>query len=194
MTKKIFMIMVLMLLAANAVFAADAEVAETGQTPAAPIVAPAGSDGDLQKGVALANPRFTDLGDGTVRDNVTGLIWTADANCDGTQRTWATAVAFANTLNAGECGLTVGEGSLEGDWRLPNRKELRTLIDFSKFNPAVTTGHPFGGVQNSAYWTSSSSGTSNSWSVDMGTGISSLKAVATTYYVWPVKGKSVSEP
>jgi hypothetical protein len=36
---------------------------------------PSGQDGDLEKGVAWPDPRFTDNGDGTVTDNLTGLVW-----------------------------------------------------------------------------------------------------------------------
>ncbi len=50
-------------------------VPRTGQT----ISYAAGDDGDLQKEVAWPKPRFTDLGDGTVTDNLTGLIWTKNA-------------------------------------------------------------------------------------------------------------------
>ena len=44
---------------------------KTGQTTSYA----AGDDGALQKGVASPNPRFTDNGNGTVTDNLTGLIW-----------------------------------------------------------------------------------------------------------------------
>jgi len=43
-----------------------------------------GDDGDLQKCVAWPDPRFTDNGDGTVTDNLTGLIWLKEANHIGT--------------------------------------------------------------------------------------------------------------
>lgn len=56
-----------------------------------------GGDGECQKGVALPNPRFTDNEDGTVTDNLTGLIWLKNANCDG-PKTWANALVFANGL------------------------------------------------------------------------------------------------
>jgi len=49
-----------------------------------------GQDGDIQAGVALPDPRFTDNGDGTVTDNLTGLIWLINANCFGEQ-TWTQA-------------------------------------------------------------------------------------------------------
>ena len=65
-----------------------APVPKTGQT----ISYEPGDDGYYQKGVAWPNPRFTDNGDGTVTDNLTGLIWLKNANCFGT-RTWATALS-----------------------------------------------------------------------------------------------------
>ena len=46
-------------------------VPATGQTDSVA----AGDDGDLQKGVPWPDPRFTDNGDGTVTDHLTGLIW-----------------------------------------------------------------------------------------------------------------------
>jgi hypothetical protein len=42
-------------------------------------------------------PRFRDRGDGTVKDNLTNLIWLKDANCFGPQ-TWDNALDAANTL------------------------------------------------------------------------------------------------
>ena len=50
---------------------APAPVAKTGQTTSFA----SGDDGDLQEGVASPSPRFTNNGDGTVTDNLTGLIW-----------------------------------------------------------------------------------------------------------------------
>ena len=71
-----------------------------------------GQDGEYRAGVAWPSPRFTDNGNGTVTDNLTGLIWLKDAGCLGEQ-TWANALNSANTLNSGECGLS--DGSQEGD-------------------------------------------------------------------------------
>jgi len=63
--------------------------------------------------------------DGTVRDEVRRLTWQrAD---DGVQRTWADALAYCE-------GLTLGGAD---DWRLPNAKELQSLVDYSRA-PAVT--------------------------------------------------------
>ena len=43
-----------------------------------------GQDGEYQKGVVWPAPRFTDNEDGTITDNLTGLMWLKDANCIAT--------------------------------------------------------------------------------------------------------------
>ena len=42
-----------------------------------------GQDGEIQAGVLWPSQRFTNFGDGMVKDNLTGLIWTANANTPG---------------------------------------------------------------------------------------------------------------
>jgi hypothetical protein len=125
-----------------------------------------GQDGDIRAGVKWPSPRFTDNMDGTIRDNLTGLIWLKNANCFG-RRTWAQALEDANTLHDGKCDLM--DGSSGGDWRLPNVRELLSLIDFENRFPALPTGHPFKNVQflgnNAFYWLSTTlaSGTGDAW-------------------------------
>ena len=73
-------------------------------------------DGDLRKGIKWTMPRFVINGDGTVTDNLTGLIWLADANCAGTTMIFDNALSFANTLADGS-GCTPGPGDLpDGFW------------------------------------------------------------------------------
>jgi hypothetical protein len=112
--------------------AINAFVEVTGQTtPYA-----AGDDGDIQAGVPFPHPeRFTDKRDGTVKDNLTNLIWLKNANCFADVN-WPQALTAANTLASGSCGLTAG--SMAGDWRLPNAKELQSLIDFGFVTPALS--------------------------------------------------------
>ena len=93
-----------------------------------------GDDGDLERGVHWAVPRFQDNGDGTLTDKATGLIWLRNANCFGT-RTWNQALSDCNGLSSGQCGLT--DGSSPGDWRLPSIRELRSVFDYSQQNPAI---------------------------------------------------------
>lgn len=167
-----------------------AAVPKTGQNYVLPLPpAPDGSDGALQKGVVWPSPRFTDNGNGTVNDNLTGLIWLKTANGFGL-RNWATAFTDCATLNSGERGLT--DGSVEGDWRLPNVKELQSLIDFGRNNPALPSGHPFTDVLYSSlsYWSSSTCApnTDYAWFVSMGDGGVSGGGKSSTRYLWPVRG------
>ena len=144
-------------------------IPRTGQTTA--LVT--GDDGDLEKGLPWPNPRFTDNLNGTVTDNLTGLIWPKDLDCVGASTThnWPNALAAAKTLAHGnvECGLT--DGSAAGNWRLPNRNELLSLLDLGTTNPALPASHPFINFNNqSGYWSSTTNAadTNQAWFVEFG--------------------------
>lgn len=108
-------------------------VAATGQTTSYAI----GDDGSYQKGVPIPSPRFTDNLDGTITDNLTGLIWLKDGACLGI-RPWLGALAAVDRLQDGFCGLS--DGSVAGAWRLPNRNELQSLLHDGA---ALALDHPF---------------------------------------------------
>lgn len=164
--------------------------AKTGET----INFGAGTDGALQRGVAWPNPRFTDNGNGTVTDNLTGLIWLKNASCGGT-KDWVNALTFANSLydgwtgdgSGGDCGLS--DDSTAGDWRLPNVGEQHSLIDYGMHSPALPSDHPFTGVQN-FYWMSTTIvwNTSYAWRVFLNEGVVYHDHKLSTHYVWPVRG------
>jgi len=147
-----------------------------------------GQDGALQKGVSVS-PRYTDNGNGTVRDNLTGLIWLKNANCFG-QRTWSQALTDASGVASGSCGLT--DGSSAGMWRLPNAREQRSLIDLVTTYPALTPGHPFTGLQTFGYWSSTTYPIPGQQDfgifVHTGNGFVQPDIKTTPYYVWPVRG------
>ncbi len=166
----------------------------------------AGDDGAMQKGVAPPSPRFVDNGDGTVTDNLTGLVWLKNANClDETiagaymmkqlgLMMWPNALAWTNALASGSCGLT--DASQPGDWRVPNRNELAGLIDYSQANPAVPAPNPFDNVKPGAYWSSSSFYTLDgapqfplAWYVDFSPGLVNVDdaKLVSADYVWPVR-------
>ena len=169
----------LFLLSASIVWAQAAPVAQTGQI----FSYVTGDDGDFQKGVASPSPRFTDYGDGTVTDNLTGLMWAKDANMTVT-KTWAAAIEYATNLTLG-----VSCGGTHTDWRLPNRNELNSLVDAGNYNPALPTGHPFSNVQSSYYWSSTTYATSttNAWYVYMYYGNVSSTSKTNSICVWPVR-------
>jgi len=146
-----------------------------------------GDDGDLGKGVPWPNPRFSDNEDGTVTDNLTGLIWLKDADCFG-YRTWNLALSDCNELTTGECGLT--DGSAAGDWRLPNHKELFGLVDAQNYAPVLPTGHPFTSVQSGHYWSSTTYAgqPGYAWFVHMGEGGVFYDMKPGVHHVWPVRG------
>lgn len=125
----------------------------------------AGDDAAAPHGVAWPAQRFTDNGDGTVADGLTGLVWLKNAGCFPASD-WATGLAAAHQLASGACGLS--DGSTAGQWRMPNANELESLVDVSQANPAVTSGHPFANINLlTAYWSSTTytAGPSNAMSI-----------------------------
>ncbi len=120
-----------------------------------------GGDGDLQRGIPWPVPRFTHNGNGTVTDNLTGLVWLRNAGCFAA-RHWGEALSVANSLQDGDCGLS--DGSSQGDWRVPNIRELMSLLDYEYVVPALSNtngtgkwkqGDPFHlPSTNDYYWSS----------------------------------------
>jgi len=156
-----------------------------------------GQDGEFQAGAAWPTPRFEDQGDGTVVDNLTGLVWLKNANCGDLAPAGASlagALSAANSLHAGQC--TPNDGSASGAWRLPNINDLESLIDLSQIGPALPPQHPFDNVQHGFYWSSTTEAVypNNGIGVNLDTG--ALRGILRTdlRYVWPVKGTSVKLP
>jgi hypothetical protein len=151
----------------------------------------------LETGVAWPNPRFTDNRNGTITDNLTGLIWLKNANCAGELK-WADALHVSNVLEHGTCGLT--DGSSPGDWRLPTRFELESLLSMAYYDPAIpntagtgkwTAGDPFVNVPSYWYWTSTTNAfnSENAWFVNTAEGRIYYDSKQYFLFVWPVRGK-----
>lgn len=170
-------------------------VPRTGQTT----VYATGDDGAWQKGVSPPAPRFTGNGNGTVTDNATGLVWLENANCNDTvagiepfsgSLSWSEAIVWSNNLADGFCGLS--DGSTASQWRLPNLRELQSLIDYKNFDPPLPDGHGthFSGVQSDFFWssTTNASDTSSAWIVFFYNGFVYPGDKTEYYYVWPVRG------
>jgi hypothetical protein len=200
--------------------AATIELPRTGQTTCYDVsgieivCAGTGQDGATQAGVALPVPRFTpDYYGQTAVDNLTGLMWTIDSRTPddppsvlcGTpdrQVTWQEALNHITCLNTNNF---LGYN----DWRLPNRWELRSLVnDLSPVNPALPAGHPFVNVENFAgyfYWSSTHCSPylddawdtgllANSWGIHMWTGEEWCGTSDPMTFVWPVRSTTILLP
>jgi hypothetical protein len=107
------------------------------------------------------NPRsYTDLGNGIVRDNVTGLEW-MQATAPGTY-SWQQALDYADDLNDNN---TFGYD----DWRVPSIEDLSSIVDAGRYDPAI---EPVFSAEDSAYWSSTSIAinTGNAWGVGFANG------------------------
>lgn len=107
---------------------------------------------------AHAAVRFSYNAD-TVSDSITGLMW--QRQDDDETRTWKDALAYCENL------------TLAGysNWRLPDIKELRAIVDNTTYSPAINTT-VFPNTTSSGYWSSSSyaGDTSRAWSVSFSSG------------------------
>ena len=185
-------------LVTSIVFAQTIPLAKTGQT----VSHRTGDDGDYKNGSSVSN-RFTDNGDLTITDNLTGLMWSKNANATGVM-SWYDAIDYTNSLYLGgelcdvECG-AINPLCL-GDWRLPNMRELTSLIDYSVNSPALLANHPFsnvivnnGATGTNRYWTSTTTMPSNgytgfAWSVEFYAGTTSQhNDKGLLRYVWAVR-------
>jgi len=189
--------------------AATINLPATGQTTCYQAVSPydeipcagTGQDGDKKMGVPVDDAgRFTNNGNGTITDNLTGLIWLQNANCTATvggitkttgYLTWNDALTWSNNLASGACGLT--DGSSAGQWRLPTRKELLSLVNRGVANSAAWLGTKgFSSVQAIFYWSCSSHAYYGgvAWYVTVSNGDVNYRAKDpyTYSYVWPVRG------
>ena len=137
-----------------------------------------GQDAALRSGRPWPQPRFETWGE-AVRDRLTGLVWAARADSAGGLTTWAEALAVAGRYG-------------DGNWRLPTINELESLVDAGRSQPALPAGHPFAGV-GEAYWSSTTSAYETNWAHALylhkgavGVGVKSARE----FLVWLVRGPS----
>lgn len=138
-----------------------------------------GDDGDKQRGCDWPSPRFTVLANtNEILDNLSGLTWSRNAGLS--HNTWGFSVQQVYVLIMGT----------NEDWRLPNIRELESLLDYSMNIPALPAGHPFNNLQPN-YWSSTPdvSDTNRAWVLGLADGtIARWARTNTVPYAWPVRG------
>jgi hypothetical protein len=136
-------------------------------------------NGPVDVAAGAPNPMaYTDNGDGTVTDKVTGLVWQQAAS--STQSTWSNATTSCTTLFS----------LAHLRWRLPTAIELVSLLDDGVAAPGPmidTTAFP-GTPASSTFWSSTPVADSNptptdAWAVDFGRGYVSGAGKSAQYYV-----------
>jgi hypothetical protein len=151
----VFLSVILLVAFSSPVHSLDLIVPDTGQTLcydwADIMTCPApGEDFYGQDGSYLINPpSLTDNGNGTVTDNLTGLVWEQQTAVNE-----QLVYAYSDAVNYCE-NLTLGSRS---DWRIPTRKEYSTVLNYGRLSPSLD-------VTYFPYYTGSDSGYVDYWTV-----------------------------
>ena len=152
-------------------------------------------DGDLEKGATL---RYQDNADGTVTDLNTGLMWelkTDDSGIHDKDNTYTWSEAFSVFI----AGVNSAEFAGYTDWRLPNAKELQSIVNYGNWAPTIGeatvggfgTGAPFTNTVSDSYWSSTTNAaiTDNAWYVYFLRGtVNQISKTSNNYYVRCVRG------
>jgi hypothetical protein len=131
---------------------------------------------------AQSSSHLVDNGDGTVTDTNTSLMWRKAT--EQQTYTWEQALAYVATLNSNRfAGYT--------DWRLPNRNELHSLLDYSRSNPAIDPLLKMNTdtIPNGEYWSSTTNAKTAyfAWYVQFYQGGVTSNNKSQAHYVRPVR-------
>ena len=141
-----------------------------------------GQDAAVGCGVPWPEPRF-EIQDNEVTDLLSGLTWSRDANLAEFPLTWQEALAFVAGMNRDQC---FGRS----DWRMPNRRELRSLLSLQTKKPALPERHPFTNMFHGWYWTSTTAAISptHAWYVALDGARMFYGGKDQSFMLWPVRG------
>ena len=116
-------------------------------------------------------------GDRTITDIASGLMWELEAK--NTEQTWKNAMDYCEKSSF----------STYTDWRLPEQKEIRSIVDFLRYNPASNIDY-FHDTMSAFYWSSTSGAddTGNAWGVLFNYGGDNRNAKVSSYIVRAVRG------
>ncbi len=143
-----------------------------------------GQDGAFQYGAPWPEPRFDIKGE-CVTDRLTGLVWHRNANLAEFPLMWQEGLNFVTQMNRNQA---LGYS----DWRLPDRRELRSLISHQTRRPALPQDYPFINVFNGWYWSSTTAAINPAyaWYVSMDGGRMFYGGKDQSFMVWPVRGQA----
>jgi hypothetical protein len=173
-------------------------------------------DGAIQAGAPLS---YTDNGDGTITDNNTGLVWeklSMDRSIHDVRNngTWGQAFFRVEALNSMNF-------AGHNDWRVPNVKELLSIVNYGTFNPAVSAAFYTNCTEGctptscsctadsstelavalpSVYWSSTTDASApaekafpgNAWSVYFRSGFLGANVKENNYFLRAVRGGRIS--
>jgi hypothetical protein len=136
-------------------------------------------DGYYEKGTPTSGSRFTNNGDGTITDNGTGLMWVADPAAAGIGGTYSWSAAISACEGLAYAG--------HSDWRLPNAKELASIVDYERLDPAID---PLFTTQGDYYSSSTTFAdyAGSAWVVDFFYGVGEYFGKTNPLYVRAVRG------
>jgi hypothetical protein len=135
-------------------------------------------------------PRFVDNGDGTISDELTGLMWEKKEEGENCLHCWVERYSWGYAMSE---WLSQLNGSLAAtglggfnDWRVPSVEELESILDCTLRRPCL---HPtFGPSGTSCFWTNASFEDYDAITVDFaGAGIINLPK-GSTAFVRAVRG------
>ena len=128
---------------------------------------------------------FKDNNNGTITDQATGLMW--QKSDDGNTYNWTEALVYAKNSNLANYN----------DWRLPNTKELQSIVDYDKNTfPAIDTNYFECTNSDSWFWSSTTQGDFkySACYIAFGKAYSKDNSSATEYYDWHGAGAQRSDP
>lgn len=117
---------------------------------------------------------FNDNGNDTITDFATGLMWQQSDAHNNSTRTHDQAIAYCNDLSL----------TGNGNWRVPEVKELSTIVDYRRFSPSIESAY-FPETISEFYWSASSYANDNSlaWLINFNGGLVTTDNKTNAYYV-----------
>jgi len=142
-----------------------------------------GQDGDFQKGAPLS---YADNGDGTITDNNTSLVW-EKLSMDGSVHDVGNRYTWDQAFSVHVAKLNSTRFAGHADWRVPNVRDLLSIVNYAVYRPAVSAAFNTGCTAGctvlmcsctgaslpSGYWSSTTFAlfTGVAWAVDFDFGL-----------------------